>query len=68
MPQRRKLRSQKLRFWAFGRTKNVVQRYNKKGKDAQLGRRGQSARGRSPAAWEGKEGGLQHRNVEKTEM
>jgi len=33
---------------------------NKKSKDAQLGTRGQSARGRSPAAWKGTEGGLQH--------
>jgi len=31
-----------------------------KNKDAQLVTRGQSARGRSLTAWEGKEGGLQH--------
>jgi len=38
----------------------ILFRDSKKNKDDQLVTRGQSARGRSPAVWEGKEGGLQH--------
>ena len=38
----------------------ILFRDSKKNKDDQLATRGHSARGRSPAVWEGKEGGLQH--------